>query len=332
MQKPTRISLSLFHKESINSNFYKRFSKRYIFTLLLRLSPYYIYHFLIIPYRRNVPEIGYKLPERSRKQKKRLIALYDAMLNILLKGYIESMGEKIIPSTGQMLSFLFELTFRLDEYLDKRRKTNDSLSRKEALEDPRIKEQLNTFRNYVRLFGREEPITSYLKDMFATHYDHYAKLISSEVGRESFENTLEISQMDSGQSLSSAMEIVRLFNMHQPNQKMLNQFYLLGTLLKFIEDIIDLACDIQKGHLNLFCSLAKQHPDEMANLYREIENQQRFDFEWLNKNCHGTFVEYLSLMDSYFSQISSQKLKLVCDLSALPIFLGDYDPEHHAAS
>ena len=286
----------------------------------------------MLPYRRAIPEIGYTLPARSKKQKRWLSALYDAMLNILLEGYIEITGEKIIPPTGQMLSILFELTFRLDEYLDKRRKTNDSLSRKEMLGDPRIKQQLDIFRNYVRLFGQEEPITSYLKNMFADHYDHYIKLISSDVGRESFENTLEISQLDSGRSVSSAMEIVRLFNMHQPNQKILNEFYYLGTVFKFIEDIIDLACDIQKGHLNLFCSLAKQHPDERAKLYREIENQQRFDFKWLNKNCHRTFVEYLSLIDSYFSQISSPKLKLVCDLSALPIFFGDYDPEHHAAS
>ena len=286
----------------------------------------------MIPYRRDITELGYKLRESSRKQKRRLIALYDAMLNILLEGYIETMGEKIISPTGQMLSILFELTFRLDEYLDKHRKTNDSLSLKEALGDPRIKEQLNLFRNYVRLFGREKPITSYLKEMFATHYDHYVSLISTDVGRESFKNTLEISQMDSGRSISSAMEIVRLFNMHRPNQKILSEFYHLGTVLKFVEDIIDLACDMQKGHLNLFCSLVNQHPDEKANLYREIENQQRFDFEWLNKNCHKTFIEYLSLMESYFSQISSPKLKLVCDLSAVPIFLGDYDPEHHAAS
>jgi len=136
------------------------------------------------------------------------------MFNILLEGYVEIMGEKVIPSTGHMLHFLLELTFRLDEYLDKRRKTNDSLSRKEMLEDPRIKEQLDIFHKYARLFGREEPITSYLKDMFANHYNHYVKLISSDVGQESFKETLEIAQTDTGRGLSSAMQIVRLFNMH----------------------------------------------------------------------------------------------------------------------
>jgi hypothetical protein len=285
------------------------------------------------PYRRNIPEIGYKPPEKSRKHKRFINALYDSMLNILLKGYVEIIGEKIIPSTGQMMHLLFEMTLLLDEYLDKHRKTNNSLNIKDVLEEPLIKEHRSKFHNYLRLFGREESITSYLKDMFAAHYDHYVRLISTDVGQESFENTMEISQIDSGQSLSSSMEIVRLFNRHQPNQIMLDQFYLLGTVGKFAEDIVDLASDIQKGHLNLFCSLVKQNPDEKANLFRKVEHQPRIDFKWLNKNCHKTFVEYLSFMESFYNQITSPQIRLVCDLSIVPALLGrDFDPERHAAS
>jgi len=169
--------------------------------------------------------------------------------------------------------------------------------------------------------------------MFATHYDHYVSLISKDIEQDTFKNTLEISQIDSGRSLSSSMEIVRLFNMHQPNQKMLNEFYLLGTVGKFAEDIVDLACDIQKGHHNLFCSLVKQHPNEKVNLYHEVEHQPHIDFKWLNKNCHKTSVEYLSFMESFYNQITSPKIRLVCDLSIVPAFLGlDFDPERHAAS
>jgi hypothetical protein len=255
------------------------------------------------------------------------------MLNILLEGYSEIMREKINPSTGQLLYFLFELTISLDEYLDKHRKTNDSLNIKNVLEDPEIKEQINIFRNFIRLFNREESITSYLKEMFSVHYEHYVRLIKTDLNQLSFKNTLEISKIDGGWSLSSAMEIVRLFNMHQPNQKMLNEFYLLGTAGKFAEDIVDLACDIQKGHLNLFLSLIKQHPIEETNLLRRIESRDRTDFEWLNKNCHKTFIEYLSLMETYYSQITSPKIRFVCDLSIIPAFLGrDWDPERHAAS
>lgn len=255
------------------------------------------------------------------------------MLNILLEGYVEIIGEKVIPSTGQMVQLLFDLTIRLDDYLDKHRKTNNSLNIKYVLEEPTIKEQRSRFHNYLRLFGREESITSYLKEMFAAHYDHYVRLISNDIEQETFKNTLEISQIDSGRSLSSSMEIVRLFNMHQPNQLMLDQFYLLGTVGKFAEDIVDLACDIQKGHLNLFCSLVKQHPEEKANLYREVEHQPHIDFKWLNKNCHKTFIEYLSFMESFYNQITSPQIRLVCDLSIVPAFLGrDFDPERHAAS
>ena len=37
-------------------------------------------------------------------------------------------------------------------------------------------------------------------------------------------------------------------------------------------------------------------------------------------------------MESYYSQITFPKLKLAGDLFIVPAFLGDYDPEHHAAS
>lgn len=286
----------------------------------------------MIPYRRNIPEIGFKFSEQGRNHKRRVNALYDSMFNIFLEGYVEIMGEKVIPSTGQMISLLFEMTLNLDEYLDKHRKTNNSLNIKEVLEEPTIKEQRSRFHNYLRLFGRDESISSYLKDMFATHYDHYIRLIGMDVGQESFEKTLEIAQMDNGRGYSSAGEIVRLFNLHQPNQNMLSQFYLLGMVGKFAEDIVDLACDIQKGHLNLFCSLVKQHPEEKANLYREVEHQPHIDFKWLNKNCHKTFIEYLSFMESFYNQITFPKLRLVGDLLIVPVYIGDPDPEHHAAS
>ncbi len=272
------------------------------------------------------------ISKKGKKQKRHLNALYDSMFNILLKGYVEIMRQKIIPATGQMIQFLFELTMELDEYLDKNRNTDHPLSREEVRENPRIKEQLSIFHNYIKLFGREEPISSYLKDMFSVHYNHYIKLIKTDVGRESFNNTLEISQIDSGQSLSSTMEIVRMFNMHQPNQSMLNEFYILGTVGKFAEDIIDLARDIQKGHLNLFFSLVKKYPDEMENLCKEVKQHKRIDFKWLNKNCHRTFIEYTNIMDDYYSQLTFPGLKFICDLATVPVFLGDYDPERHAAS
>jgi hypothetical protein len=317
----------------MNADYLQKYSKRNIFILSLHLSPYYLYHFFFIPFRKNIKEINYKLPKKSKIQKRHLAALFDAMLNILLEGYIEITGEKINSSTGQMLYFLFEITMALDEYLDKHRKTNSSLSIKEVLEDLKIKNQINIFRNFIRLFDREESIISYLKEMFTAHYEHYIRLIKIDVNQLSFTNALEISQIDGGWTLSSTMEIVRLFNMHKPNQKMLHEFYLLGTAGKFAEDMVDLACDKKNGHLNLFLSLIKQRPTEETNLYKQIESEGRIDFKWLNKNCNKTFIEYTNLLETYYNQITSPKVRLACDLSMIPAFLGhDWDPERHAAS
>ncbi len=313
-----------------NSN---KFPGRNIIFPLFHYSPYYIRHLLLLPYRKNVLEVTYTVTENGRKQKRYLSALYDSILNIALEGYVAIMEEKIIPSTGQMLHYLFDLTIRFDEFLDRNRKTEISLRLSDVLGDPSIKEQLSVFRNYVRMFGREEIIVTYFKEMFTAHYDRYINLIKTNSTRVSFNKTLEISQLDSGSSLASAMEIVRLFNDHQSNSKMFKEFYLLGTVGKFADDIADLVCDIKKNHLNLFCSLINEDPIEKINLYQGIKSNVQTDINWLRKNCPNTFAEYFRTMESYYNQITDPKLKLICELSIIPAFFGfTADPEHNDKS
>jgi len=317
----------------MNRSYPKKFQGRNIIFPLLRYSPYYFRHLIVLSYRKDISGITSAVRENGRKQKRYLSALYDSILNLALEGYVDIMEEKIIPSTGQMLHHLFELTIRFDEFLDRHRKTENSLKLFDVLGDPCIKEQLTIFRNYVRTFGREEIIISYFKEMFTAHYDRYINLIKANSTQASFKETLEISRLDSGSSLASAMEIVRLFNDHQSKSKMFKEFSLLGTFAKFADDIADIKCDIKKNHLNLFFSLVNENPIEKINLYQGIKSNVQINFNWLSKNCPNTFSEYFRTMESYYDQITAPKLKLICELSIIPASLGfTADTEHNDRS
>ncbi len=314
----------------MSSKFSLEFSGRKTISTLLHLSPYFLRHLVFHPDIRNDGITGYS---QQKKQKKYIAALYDSVLDIVLEGYAELMQEKNNPSTRQLFNHLFELTNQFDQFLDKHRNSDYSLKLKDVVESPSIKEQLNIFRNYVRTYGREDEIVTYIKNMFTNHYEHYVNLIRTEMIHESFKQTLDIVKMDSGWSSASAMEVIRLFNNHQPNERMLKEFKLIGTIVKFADDIGDIVCDIKRNHLNLFCSLVNDNPNEKKILYQSVDKNIKINFRWLNKYCHSTFAEYISIMESFYDQITSKKLRLVFELSIIPAIWGIHlDSEHIAAS
>ncbi len=316
----------------MNQDFIRKSYRKNIIIPLIRFTPYFIKHFLLLPYRRNENKVILISSGKKNKQKRFLSALYDSVLNIVLEGYSEIMNKKILPETGQMMHYLIQLTIRFDEFLDKYRKTDQSLELKDVLSIPEVREELNRFRDYIKIQGREEEIISYLSEMFRNHYDRYIKLIKTDSFQESFEIVLELSQLDSGWLLASDMEIVRLFNNHSPSKKMQEEFFLLGTAGKFADDIGDIFSDIKRNHLNLFCSLVNDNPAEKDILYKAVNDNVKINFSWLDQHCHSTFVEYIRKMESFNSRITSKKLRLVFELSVLPAMWGIHlDSEHIAA-
>lgn len=294
------------------------FSRFYLFHLLVfHLLPRYLYHFIKQPYCRDMSAIDYQLSQQNRKQRRGLRALYDTMFSFLLDGYVELAKAKLAPGTGQIVFFLVELTRRFDEYLDEYLGTGASFALNEVLEKPAIQEQRAVFYRYVELFGRTEPIQKYLKQSFVTYYDTYIDTLNTAKNSLQFEDTLEAAKVES-RWLRGVMEIVRLFNGHQINDEVLNDFYLFGMIGKLADDMADLVCDIEKGLPNLLYALIRQNPVEYAILQLAIEKGKRLSISWWKKRCPITYMCYLKHIEYYYQQMKSSKVRIASTLMFLP--------------
>ena len=296
--------------------------------LLLRLAPYYLNHLVRQPYRRDVPAIGYKVPKVLTQRRRRLTALYDSMYNLLLDGYAEITHSKLAAETGEMFFLLIELTRRIDEHLDQHLGSDTSLLLDDVLKAPLIQEQLAVFRSYLQLFGRAQVIMTYLKDLFAAHYDSYVRTLEKANSSLQFDDVLVAARVDTGIWLRCMLETVALFNGHKPHEEALNNFYLFGMVGKFADDMVDLPRDVEKNDPNLLYALAYQTLPERNALHAALKAHKRLRVTWWSEYCPHTYRRYFEYIEHYYKQIISEKLRFACDLIMLPAIVGrDYDPE-----
>jgi hypothetical protein len=178
------------------------------------------------------------------------------------------------------------------------------------------------------MFGRAESVMGHLRSVFADYYERYIHALGSPEKDWHFTAILKGIEIDSGIQLRSMLEVVGLFNGHQPHEEVQRNFYALGMAGKFADDKVDLVRDISKNRPNLLYALISQNEAKLSALETAIEGKKRLDVDWWNKHCPDTYVEYFEYIEHYYNQISSPKLRLACDLMMLAVVIGyDYDPD-----
>jgi hypothetical protein len=306
-----------------------RLSRFYLFYLMIfHLFPRVLYHFIKRPYCRDVHTIDYELSQQSRKQKRGLRAIYDAMFSFLLDGYVELAGVKVASGSGQIMLFLVELAKCLDEYLDEYLEAGDSLAMDEALEVPVLREQRAMFRRYLELYGCAEPILKYVRRLFVTYYDPYVNVLKAVKNNLQFEDIFEAARIDSGIWLRFVMEVVVLFNKHQMDDEVLNDFFLFGMVGKFADDMADLVADIEQGSPNLLYALIRQNPEEYVLLQFAIKRGERLNLAWWKKRCPLTYMHYFEYIEYYYQQIKSSKVRIASMLMFVACARGIKHPSY----
>ncbi|HYT40954.1 MAG TPA: hypothetical protein VEP90_01290, partial [Methylomirabilota bacterium] len=74
--------------------------------ILCRLLPSALYHLILRPERRNIPEIGYSFLKGVSFKERVIFAFYDVMHNLIFDSYSEMTGLKVLPATGPMFNLL----------------------------------------------------------------------------------------------------------------------------------------------------------------------------------------------------------------------------------
>ncbi len=290
--------------------------------ILCRLLPSALYHLILRPERRNIPEIGYSFLKGVSFKERVIFAFYDVMHNLIFDSYSEMTGLKVLPATGPMFNLLLDLTRCLDGYLDKSQRSTTVSSLDRVLEAPPLQERIEIFRRYLRLFGREESIMAYLRQMFTIYYQQYAQRLMAASSTLQFKDILATAQVDSGIWRRCLIEIVALFNAHELPSEDLQDFYLFGIVGKFADDMFDLRQDLRNGNPNLLYALICQDQVELTVLQQALRKPTRLNAVWWQTHCPNTYNRFFDHIEHYYCQITSRKLRFVSDLLVAPALLG----------
>ena len=242
-------------------------------------------------------------------QTRAIRAVYDGISSLALDGYVELTGAKLVPGSGQIAFFALEFARSLDAYLDKHLLAGTPLPMNTVLEVPEITEHIATFYRHVEPSGSAIPILKHLRQLFLTYYDVYVKAFL--VARKSlqFEDILEVAKIDTGIWSRTIMEVVCIFNGHQIDYAILNDFYFFGMVAKFADDLFDLVSDVEQGLPNLLYPLVRHHPQEYTHLELAIKKGKRPTLAWWKKHCPLTCTYYFKHIEHYYRQIRSSKVR-----------------------
>lgn len=305
--------------------YYLNFTPTYRYRLGARLAPYYVLHFSAHPFRRDLPSMEYKRPRVTRKRR-RIEALIDAMIHIMMRGYTELVGSPLGASTGQLLLFLSRVVKSIDESFEKQLQANASLDLTEVMADPSVREKMDVLQAYLDLSGRREVVMERLQALYATHYQAYARRLSRTQHEWQFTEVLASAQFDSGTMVRAMLELVALFHGHPLAEGALEEFYEVGMVGKFADDMVDLGRDIRLGAPNLVYALVQQHPAELRALKTGSQSHERRNSAWWQRSCPTAYAEIFEHVSWYIARVGAPHLKLACDLCLVPPVIGrDYD-------
>jgi len=260
------------------------------------------------------------------KKRRRIEALIDAMIHIMMRGYAELTGRPLGLSTGQLLLFLGRIAKSVDEIFEKRLHDDASLDLTDVMADPSVREQIDVLQAYLDLSGRRPVVMERLQALYATHYPAYAQRLSRKEHEWQFAEVLDSAHFDSGTMVRAMLETVALFNGHPPADGGLEEFYEVGMIGKFADDMIDLERDIRLGAPNLVYALVQQHPFELHALEAGIQSHDRRNSAWWQRSCPITYAEIFEMISRYSSRVNAPHLKLACDLCLVPPVIGrEYD-------
>lgn len=309
---------------TLPQNYFKPSHLQLYYLILSRFVPYALYHYYRKPYRNAIHAIGYGKPHASVSRQLH-DALLDALYHILLDGYVELTGLTLLSCTGQMLFFLRSLFESIDDVVEQRLKTEETLNLHDLLTEPLISERAKMLHQYLYLFGNEEVIFKHLQNAFTNYLPSYTLIFKDSMRDIQFNTLLLGAQIDSGLYFRLQAEIISLFNGYDLDNDVLYDFYLFGMVGKFADDMLDFAYDWKNRIPNLIHALVAEEPTELAKLESALKKCSDFrtlNLHWWSENCPMTYNRYMRHIEEYFKKIKSPKLRFACHLALLPASIG----------
>lgn len=233
---------------------------------------------------------------------------------MFLDGYRQVTSYSVSSETGLVLVLFMVFIFTFDQEFERARRLGDPPGYQAVIDMPRVAEIWNALADYLRAFGRDEEVLGHLRSTFAEHYDDYRCYVAEASGRAEFVPTLRLVERDSGMTLQTVYEIIRIFNGHRPHPGCARQFFGLGMAGKFLDDMRDMVDDVGAGDPNLLYSIAAENHREQEVLEAAMREGESIDLWWWAENCPSTLESFCAHTFRYYDQVRATKLRLSLDI------------------
>ncbi len=287
--------------------------------LLARFAPYYARHVLLQPYRGLSPADN--LRELLRQPARRhQIAVYDAVLELLLNGYAELAGHPLHPETGRVAVMLTRVGFAFDDEYERRKSQQQSVRFDDLLASKQVQQRVLEWREFMNRFEVYDSIRSFLMSFVAGLYRDYADTaLDTSI---SFDAMLRGATLDSGGLLVALAQVVAMFHGDEPTDAMLAQFSSVGVNGKLADDVIDFRPDLLDGRPNLLLALAREEEQEQPRALSLRSADHTMGTRWWRRNCPRTYRRLVAAFEEQQTRITSRWLRYASSLMWTPALLG----------
>ena len=289
--------------------------------LLARFLPYYLRHLAFQPYRgsRWLDNARELVRVSSRRHK---IAVYDAVLELLLKGYAELAGHPLHPQTGRVAVMLTRIGFAFDDEYERRQAMNEPRELMDLLGSPVVDETIQDWRKFMQEFDTYVSIREFLMVFVADLYAKYTENAANISRSADADAVLEGAILDSGGLLVTLAHVVAKFHAVEPADDLLKQFSSLGVNGKLADDIIDFRADFTGGRPNMLRVLATKDEQELRKAVGSVSSRRPMSVRWWRRNCPYTYRLLVNLYREHQGNLSSAWLRYTSSLLWAPALLG----------
>jgi len=289
--------------------------------LLIRFMPYYLHHVIVQPYR-GLPPLENVRKLLTRPARRHQIAVYDAVLEIMLKGYAELAGHPLRQETGHVAVMLTRVGFAFDDEYERQKSRQQAARFEDLLESPHVQERVREWRAFMQGFPTYDSIRNFLMGFVAQLYQDYAETAGPPDRPASFDAMMRGAALDSGGLLVALAHAIALFHDDPPADTLLSQFSRVGINGKLADDVIDFPLDLAGGRANILLALARGDEGEHATAMGLRGTDGTMSTRWWKRNCPRTYHKLVAAYQDQQAGITSRWLRYASNLMWTPAVLG----------
>lgn len=284
---------------------------RHLPGLVLRFAPLYLRHLVRRPYRR--PTAAQPLGLRHRS------AMYDAVLELMLRGYAELSGQPLRPQAGRAAMLFLRLGFAFDDEYERREVAGESLAFDDVFGSEAMRRCLDEWRAFMQAIETYGTVRDFLYDFSARLYAAY---VAAPTNEPSLPTLLRQARLDSGELLAALAHVLARLHATVPTGETVAQFAGLGLIAKLADDSSDATLDLAAARPNLVLMLAAEDPGESERIRHGLATGRRMSHWWWRRHAPHTYARLAGLYQEAGSGVTSASLRLAGRLMWLPVLTG----------